>query len=154
MPLLIVEASVDLDTMLMVAVHVTQHTKNYDLYKAEPYVYAEYLVGPENPYRYGEGQFTWITGASGWAFMAATEWVLGARRDYEGLRIDPCIPSHWKKCSIRRPFRGDVYEIDIENPHGVEKGLKELYVDGAPVEGNLVGVIGDGKTHKVRAVLG
>ena len=128
--------------------------KNYDLYKAEPYVYAEYLVGPENPYRYGEGQFTWITGASGWAFMAATEWILGARRDYEGLRIDPCIPSHWKKCSIRRPFRGDVYEIDIENPHGVEKGLKELYVDGVPVEGNLVCVIGDGKTHKVRAVMG
>jgi len=128
--------------------------KNYDLYKAEPYVYAEYLVGPENPYRYGEGQFTWITGASGWAFLAATEWVLGARRDCEGLRVDPCIPSHWKKCSIRRPFRGDVYEIEIENPNGVEKGLKELFVDGAPVAGNLIRAIGDGKTHKVRAVMG
>lgn len=128
--------------------------KNYDLYKAEPYVYAEYLVGPENPYRYGEGQFTWVTGASGWAFMAATEWILGARRDYEGLRIDPCIPSHWKKCSIRRPFRGDVYEINIENPNGVEKGVKELYVDGKVVEGNLVKAIGDKKTHKVRAVMG
>lgn len=128
--------------------------KNYDLYKAEPYVYAEYLVGPENPYRYGEGQFTWITGASGWAFMAATEWVLGVRRDYEGLRIDPCIPSHWKKCSLRRPFRGDIYEVEIENPKGVEKGVKELYVDGQPVQGNLVRVFGDGKTHKVLAVMG
>jgi cellobiose phosphorylase len=128
--------------------------KNYDLYKAEPYVYAEYLVGPENPYRYGEGQFTWITGASGWAFMAATEWVLGVRRDYEGLRIDPCIPSHWKKCSLRRPFRGDIYEVEIENPKGVEKGVKELFVDGASVQGNLVRAFGDGKTHKVRVVLG
>lgn len=128
--------------------------KNYDLYKAEPYVYAEYLVGPENPYRYGEGQFTWITGASGWAFMAATEWVLGARRDYEGLRIDPCIPSGWKKCSVRRPFRGDVYEIEIENPKGVEKGVRELYLDGKSVDGNLIKVVGDGKTHKVRAVMG
>jgi cellobiose phosphorylase len=128
--------------------------KNYDLYKAEPYVYAEYLVGPENPYRYGEGQFTWITGTSGWAFMVATEWVLGARRDYEGLRIDPCIPSHWKRCSIRRPFRGDVYEIEIENPNGVEKGVKDVSVDGAPMEGNLVRAIGDGKTHKVRVVMG
>jgi len=128
--------------------------KNYDLYKSEPYVYAEYLVGPENPYRYGEGQFTWITGTSGWAFMAATEWVLGARRDYEGLRIDPCIPSSWKKCSIRRPFRGDVYEIEIENPNGVEKGVRELYCDGKRLQNNLVKVIGDGKTHKVRVVLG
>ncbi|MBI5874077.1 MAG: hypothetical protein HZB36_08105 [Candidatus Omnitrophica bacterium] len=128
--------------------------KNYDLYKSEPYVYAEYLVGPENPYRYGEGQFTWITGASGWAFMAATEWVLGVRRDYDGLRIDPCIPSHWKKCSMRRPFRGDVYEVEIENPRGVEKGVRELYVDGELVSGNLVKTIGDGKTHKVRVIMG
>lgn len=128
--------------------------KNYDLYKAEPYVYAEYLVGPENPYRYGEGQFTWITGTSGWAFMAATEWLLGGRRDFEGLRVDPCIPSYWKKCSIRRPFRGDVYEIEIENPNGVEKGVRELYVDGARQDGSLVRVIGDGKTHKVRVVMG
>ncbi len=128
--------------------------KKYDLYKSEPYVYAEYLVGPENPYRYGEGQFTWITGTSGWAFMAATEWILGARRDYNGLLVDPCIPSHWKHCSIRRPFRGDVYEIDIENPRGVEKGIKELYVDGRSVRGNVVEFIGDGKTHKVRAVMG
>lgn len=128
--------------------------KNYDLYKSEPYVYAEYLVGPENPYRYGEGQFTWITGTSGWAFMTATEWVLGARRDFEGLRVDPCIPSHWKKCSIRRPFRGDVYEIEIENPKGVEKGVREVYLDNELIEGNLIKPVGDGKTHKVRAVMG
>ncbi|HAJ57095.1 MAG TPA: hypothetical protein DCL35_04925 [Candidatus Omnitrophica bacterium] len=128
--------------------------KNYDIYKSEPYAYAEYLVGPENPYRYGEGQFTWITGTSGWAFMAATEWMLGVRRDYDGLRIDPCIPSSWKKCSVRRPFRGDVYEVEIENPKGVEKGIKELYVDGELVNGNLVKAIGDGKTHKVRVVMG
>ena len=64
---------------------------DYDLYKTEPYAYAEYLVGPDNPYRYGEGAFTWITGTAGWNFMAGTEWVLGARRDYDGLRIDPCM---------------------------------------------------------------
>jgi len=128
--------------------------KDYDLYKSEPYCYAEYLVGPENPYRYGEGQFTWITGTSGWAFMAATEWVLGARRDYEGLRIDPCIPSHWKKCSIERPFRGDVYQIEIENPKGVEKGVREIYVDGRAIKDNLIKPFGDGKTHKVRVVMG
>ena len=128
--------------------------KDYDLYKSEPYVYAEYLVGPENPYRYGEGQFTWITGASGWAFMAATEWLMGARRDYEGLRIDPCIPSHWKKCAITRPFRGDVYEIAIENPKGVEKGVREIYLDGKIIRDNLISPVGDGKTHKVRVVMG
>ncbi|MDP1853494.1 MAG: hypothetical protein Q8L26_04765 [Candidatus Omnitrophota bacterium] len=128
--------------------------KDYDLYKSEPYVYAEYLIGPENPYRYGEGQFTWITGAAGWAYMCATEWLLGARRDYAGLRIDPCIPSCWKKCEITRPFRGDVYEIGIENPKGVEKGVKEIYLDGKIIRDNLIKPVGDGKTHKVRVVMG
>lgn len=128
--------------------------KNMDLYKTEPYVFAEYLVGPENPYRYGEGAFTWITGSSGWNLMLATEWILGARRDFQGLRIDPCIPKKWKKCSIRRPFRGDVYEIEILNPDGKEKGIKQLFVDGEEVCGNLVKPFLDGKTHKVKAILG
>jgi len=71
--------------------------KDYDLYKTEPYVYAEYLVGPEHPYLYGEGAFTWITGNAGWNFLAATERLLGARREYMGLRIDPCLPKNGKR---------------------------------------------------------
>ncbi|MFH1753380.1 MAG: hypothetical protein ABH875_04275, partial [Candidatus Omnitrophota bacterium] len=112
--------------------------KDYDLYKTEPYVYAEYLVGPEHPYLYGEGAFTWITGTSGWNFMVATEYMLGARRDYEGLRIDPCIPSKWKRCKIVRPFRGSLYEIEIKNPDGVERGVKDLYIDGELQSDNLI----------------
>lgn len=128
--------------------------KDYDFYKTEPYVYAEYLIGPEHPYLYGEGAFTWITGAAGWSFMAATEWVLGARRDFDGLRIDPCIPRQWKKCAIRRPFRGAIYEIEIENPQGVEYGVKEIYVDKKKISGNLIKPHADGKMHKVRVVMG
>jgi len=126
---------------------------DYDLYKTEPYVYAEYLVGPENPYRYGEGAFTWITGTAGWNFMAGTEWVLGARRDYDGLRVDPCLPTHWKSCRIVRPFRGATYDIEIANPHGLQKGSVSMTVDGKPLRGNLIPPHGDGKTHKVRVVL-
>jgi len=128
--------------------------KDYDLYKTEPYVYAEYLVGPEHPYLYGEGAFTWITGASGWVFMAATEWLLGARHDFEGLRIDPCVPRSWKKFSILRPYRGAIYKIEVENPQGVEKGVKQVYVDGKKIPGNLIEPHSDGKIHQVRVVMG
>ena len=128
--------------------------KDMDLYKTEPYVLAEYLVGPENPYRYGEGAFTWITGSSGWSFMAATEWLMGARRDFKGLRIDPCIPKKWKRAFIRRPFRGDIYEIEILNPNGKEHGVKEITVDGNPQNDNLVIPFKDGKVHKVKVILG
>ncbi len=127
--------------------------KDMELYKTEPYVFAEYLIGPQHPYLYGEGAFTWITGSSGWAFMNATEWILGGRRDFEGLRMDPCIPRKWKKCWIRRAFRGDVYEIEILNPDGREHGVKEVMVDGKVLEGNLIVPFKDGKVHQVKVVL-
>ena len=128
--------------------------KDMDLYKTEPYVFAEYLIGPEHPYLYGEGAFTWITGSSGWNFMLATEWILGAHRELSGLRVDPCIPKKWKHCSIRRPFRGDIYDIEIENPDGVEHGVKEITVDGKRLSTNLIKPFGDGQIHKVKVILG
>jgi len=128
--------------------------KDYDFYKTEPYAYAEYLIGPGHPYLYGEGAFSWITGTAGWNFMAATEWILGARRDYNGLLIDPCIPSKWKKCFVRRPFRKAIYEIEIDNPKGKQRGVKEIYVDGEKITGNLIEPHSDNKTHKVKVVMG
>ncbi len=128
--------------------------KDMDLYKTEPYAMAEYLVGPQNPYRYGEGAFTWITGSSGWSFLLAVEWILGARRDFEGLRIDPCLPSHWKRCWIRRPFRGDVYEIEILNPDGVERGVREIEVDGRRLIGQVILPFRDGAVHRVKVTMG
>ena len=128
--------------------------KDYDLYKTEPYAFAEYLVGPEHPYLYGEGAFTWVTGCSGWSFMVATEWMLGARRDFAGLRIDPCVPASWKKFSIARSFRGARYDIEVENPRGVQQGVKEVYVDGIIIEGNLIEPHADGKIHRVRVIMG
>ncbi|MDP2939505.1 MAG: hypothetical protein Q8O13_05465 [Candidatus Omnitrophota bacterium] len=127
---------------------------DYDLYKTEPYVFAEYLVGPQHPYLYGEGAFTWVTGSSGWGFMAGTEWILGIRRDFEGLRIDPCVPKNWKKFSIRRLFRGAIYDIEVNNPKAVEQGVKEVYLDGKLIQGNLITPFSDQKVHKVRVVLG
>jgi len=124
--------------------------KDYDLYKTEPYAYAEYLVGPQHPYLYGEGAFTWITGTAGWQFMAATEWLLGVRHDYEGLRVDPCIPKQWKKIRIVRPFRGAIYDITIHNPKAKEKGIKEIKVDGVRIEGTLIRPNCDGKSTKSR----
>ncbi|MBI3087911.1 MAG: hypothetical protein HYY91_03390 [Candidatus Omnitrophica bacterium] len=126
---------------------------DYERYKTEPFAFAEYLVGPDNPSRYGEGAFTWITGTAGWFLMAGVEWLLGARRDYEGLRIDPCLPKTWKRARIVRPFRGATYDIEILNPHGLEKGQAVVTVDGRRLADNLIRPHQDGKVHRVRVVL-
>ncbi|MCQ9207845.1 MAG: hypothetical protein NG712_00450 [Omnitrophica bacterium] len=127
---------------------------DYDLYKTEPYAYAEYLVGPEHPYLYGEGAFTWITGTAGWNFMSGTEYILGVRREFNGLRIDPCIPKNWHGFKVKRSFRGSVYEIEVQNPHRVCRGVKKVSVDHGPIKGNLIPVFSDGKTHKIKVVMG
>jgi cellobiose phosphorylase len=106
---------------------------SYELYKTEPYAFAEYLVGPDSPYRHGEGGFTWITGTAGWFLMLVTEWLLGARHEVEGLRIDPCLPKAWRRARIVRPFRGASYDIEILKPRGLEKGRPSITVDGAPI---------------------
>ena len=86
--------------------------------------------------------------------MAATEWIMGARRDFKGLRIDPCIPKKWKSCRIRRPFRGDTYDIEIQNPKGKERGVKQIFVDGKEIKGNVIAPFNDKKTHNVKVIMG
>ncbi len=128
--------------------------KDIELYKTEPYAFAEYIIGPEHPYAYGEGAFTWLTGTAGWAFLNTTENILGVQRDFDGLRINPSLPGDWKRCRIVRPFRGDTYDITIENPEGVEHGIKEVYVDEKKIEGNLIRPFKDGKIHTIKVLMG
>jgi cellobiose phosphorylase len=125
-----------------------------DIYKTEPYVYAEYLIGPEHPYNYGEGAFTWITGTAAWTFLAATEYLLGVHREFTGLLINPAIPSRWKRYTATRLFRGDVYKIIVKNPKGVQSGVKRIKVDGIEQKHNIVRPRKDKKTHIVEVLMG
>jgi len=127
---------------------------DHSKYKVEPYVWAEYVIGPGSTYRFGEGAFTWNTGTTPWMFVAATEWIIGVRREFKGLKIDPCIPKAWKKCSLRRPFRGAVYEVEILNPKGVNYGVASIELDGKPFNSDIIPPHSDGKIHKVKVVLG
>jgi cellobiose phosphorylase len=111
--------------------------KDIEIYKSEPYVLAEYLIGPGNP-RCGEGAFTWLTGSSDWLYVAGTEHMLGIKPQVEGLLFDPCIPSEWKECKIKRVFRGAAFDIAILNPKGVNKGVKYITVNGKKQDSPLV----------------
>lgn len=71
-----------------------------------------------------------MTGSSGWAYYAATQYLLGIRPDFEGLRVDPCIPADWKEFTVTRKWRGSTYHIRVVNPDGVEKGVKSVKADG------------------------
>lgn len=118
----------------------------------EPYAFTNQYIGPENR-RAGETQFAWMTGAGGWFFRAMTEGIFGVRADFDGLRVDPCLPPSWKNCELTRDFRGARYHIRFSNPEGLSKGVIKLTVDGSDLSGNLLPVYGDGKVHEVEAQL-
>ncbi|CCQ97006.1 putative phosphorylase [[Clostridium] ultunense Esp] len=128
-------------------------SKDPDQYMAEPYVTPGNSDGPLSPY-YGRGGWTWYTGSSQWLQWVATHWILGVRPTLEGLLVDPSIPKEWEGFTYRRPFRGATYTIEVKNPDHVNRGVKELYVDGNPVEGNLIPDLADGKDHHVLVIMG
>lgn len=127
--------------------------KNSGVYKAEPYVYAEYIHGPDSHY-YGQGEFSWTTGTAAWMWKVSLEWIMGIRPELKGLLIDPCIPPEWDSFKVVRRFRRACYEIEVENPDHVTQGVKEIYVDGEKHDSYLLPVFPAGENHHVRVVMG
>ena len=83
-------------------------------YKAEPYVYASNIFGPESD-KFGLANVSWLTGTAAWMYLAATQYILGIKAKWEGLEIAPCIPEEWTEVKIDREFRGCKYHITIKN---------------------------------------
>ena len=86
--------------------------------------------------------------------LAASQYILGIRPDYNGLVIDPCIPKKWKGFEVKRIFRGSSYYITVRNPKGVAKGISSITIDGEKISGNLLPAFADGKDHYIEAVMG
>ena len=123
-----------------------------DVYRMEPYVYSEYVTSPDHP-TFGEASHSWLTGSAVWMLRGGLDYILGARPTYDGLMLDPCIPSEWDGFRITRKFRGAVYEIAVENPDHVEHGAASIEVDGKPIEGNVLPLFEEG-AHSVRCRMG
>ncbi|WP_236617245.1 GH36-type glycosyl hydrolase domain-containing protein [Thermoanaerobacter kivui] len=121
-------------------------------YKVEPYVMAAdvYAVEPH----VGRGGWTWYTGAAGWMYRIAIENLLGLKKYGEKLIIDPCIPKNWDKYVIEYKYKDMKYLIDIRNPNGVNKGVKEVYIDGELVTDKTIDLTKKGNSHQVLVVMG
>ena len=124
-----------------------------DLHRTEPYVYAQMIAGKDAG-RFGEAKNSWLTGTAAWNFVAVSQYMLGIIPDYDGLKIDPSIPSEWDGFKATRQFRNATYQISVSNPSHVSKGVKSVTVDGNAIEGNILPVFADGKEHTVEVVLG
>ena len=111
------------------------------------------IAGKDAP-NFGEAKNSWLTGTAAWTFLNISQYILGIRPDYDGLIVDPCIPSFMDGFTAKRDFRGTTYLIEVENPDHVEKGVVSVTVDGNAIEGNLIPVDAGKKEVHVKVVMG
>lgn len=119
--------------------------------EAEPYSYCQFIVGRDHT-AFGRARHPFMTGTGGWAYFSATRYMLGIRPQFDYLEIDPCIPSEWGSFSVTRKWRDATYNIVIENPEGIMKGIKEIIMNGNKVDRIVAGE--KGTTHQVTVIMG
>ena len=121
-------------------------------YKVEPYVVAADVYGV--PPHTGRGGWTWYTGSAGWLYRVGLEAILGFDLRGDVLRLNPCIPASWPGFTITYRFRSTTYRVTVENPRGVERGVRTVTMDGDEQPAAVVPLRDDGQEHEVRVVMG
>ena len=122
-----------------------------EIRQSEPYSYCQFVVGRDHS-AFGRARHPFMTGSAGWAYFAATQYMLGIRPDFDGLIVDPCIPGDWKEFSVIRRWRNATYIIHVTNPEGAEKGVRSIVADGIPVE--KLPVLPEGGVCRAEVILG
>ncbi|SMY17802.1 GH36-type glycosyl hydrolase domain-containing protein [Photobacterium aquimaris] len=119
---------------------------------AEPYSYVQFIMGRDHQ-DHGRANHPWLTGTSGWAYFAVTNFILGVQTGFDGLTINPCIPTEWPGFEVTREWRGATYNINVTNPDHVSKGIKSITLNGQPVDG-AIAPQADGSVNTVTVVMG
>ena len=123
-------------------------------YKVEPYVVAADVYAA--PGHVGRGGWTWYTGSAGWMQRAGVESILGLRIEGSALRLDPCIPKSWPRFEITLRHGASRYEIVVENPQSVQRGVAAAELDGAKIAARPLSfpLKDDGAIHRLQVRLG
>ena len=111
--------------------------KYQTLHKVEPYVNCQMVAGKDAA-KPGEGKNSWLTGTAAWMWLTVSQYILGIKPQYDGLQIDPCLPTTAKEYTVQRKFRDAEYNITIKNPNGKQFGVSQVVVDGKTIEGNTI----------------
>ncbi len=123
-------------------------------YKVEPYVVAADVYAA--PAHVGRGGWSWYTASAGLMQRAGIESILGLRMQGAFLHLNPCIPKGWRNFEMSVQYRSARYEIMVENPDGVAKGVLVAQLDGTVITERplRLTLLDDGTTHYVQLRLG
>ncbi len=124
-----------------------------EIHRTEPYVYAQMVAGRDAKF-HGEAKNSWLTGTAAWTFVNISQYILGLYPTHTGLSINPCVPKGFGDFELTRQFREGNYTIKVQNPDNVEKGIKQIYVDGSPINGCIIPYVKGKTSYDVIVVMG
>ena len=124
-----------------------------DIHRTEPYVYSQMIAGKDAA-SFGEGKNSWLTGTAAWTFLSISQAILGLKPTLDGLMVDPCLPAEMKGFEVTRRYRGAVYHITVKNPDGKQHGVKQVLVNGAEQNSNILAPAPAGSSVNVEIVMG
>ena len=122
-----------------------------EIRQSEPYSYCQFIMGRDHS-AFGRARHPFMTGSGGWAYFSATRYMLGIRPDYDKLIVDPCIPKSWDHFRVSRIWRGALYDIVVENPRHVSKGIETILVNGRQQQ--CIPALPAGEHAEVKVILG
>ena len=108
-----------------------------EVHCTEPYVYSQMVAGKDAKF-FGQGKNSWLTGTAAWTFVNISQYILGIQPTLTGLSINPCIPADFGDFTLTRKYRGVTYHISVKDPGHIQKGVKNLTVDGKLITGNVI----------------
>ncbi len=95
----------------------------------------------------GRSSHLFNTGTVSWYYRCLIDGLFGLQGCVDGLRVNPQLPIEWKSAQIKRNFRGASFEVKIIRKEDSEE--TEVYLDGRPIEGNVIKNIQSGVHYKV-----
>lgn len=145
----------DRSAALLAMLNPIEHSREPDAamrYAVEPYVVTADVY--RLPSKVGQGGWSWYTGAAGWMYRAWIEEVLGLKIDDGKLVIDPVLPRGWDRVTISYRHAKTVYEITIENPDGINRGVEWIEMDGQRLTDTAIQLESGLIKHRVRVMMG
>ena len=124
-----------------------------EIHRTEPYVYSQMVAGRDAKF-HGEAKNSWLTGTAAWTFVNVSQYILGVYPTHNGLSIDPCVPKDFGDFELTRKFREGSYNIKVQNPDRVEKGIKSITVDGKAIDGCVIPYVKGKETYDVVVTMG
>lgn len=130
----------------------TTNKEEIDLYRVEPYAVAADIYALKD--QEGRGGWTWYTGSAGLMYRAILEDVVGFKLHGDVLELAPCIPKGWDSFTLTYNHGEGIYEIHVENPQHVSKGVVNVELNGQQLVDRKIPLDRSPGKHYVKVLLG